>query len=196
MLASGMTVWISRAIRSGGRLLTSPSARANALHEWSRQLGGEPALLAAPIRSVLVLCHGNICRSPLAAALLLRRRPDLDVASAGLSAGDGAQADPLAIRVANDLGVDLTGHRSRPVTPGLVAGADLVLVMEASHARALRSYAPDAAPRTRLLGDFLDTGPFRIPDPWGLPREVFAATFARIDDAVGRLAARLDAPAR
>ncbi len=196
MLASGMTVWISRTIRSGGRLLTSPAARANVLHEWRRRLGGEPALPAAPIRSVLVLCHGNICRSPLAAALLLRSRPDLAVVSAGLAAGDGAPADPLAVRAASGLGVDLTGHRSRPVTPGLVAGADLVLVMEATHARALRAYAPEAAPRTRLLGDFLEAGPFRIPDPWGLPHEVFAATFARIDAAVSRLAARLDAPAR
>lgn len=176
--------------------MTSQAARANAIHEWRRRLSGEPALPPPPIRSVLVLCHGNICRSPLAAALLLRRRPDLTVGSAGLAAGEGAPADPLAIRAALDWSIDLSAHRSRPISAPLVAEADLVLVMEASQALTMRAYGPEAVKKTRLLGDFLRRGPFRILDPWGLSYPVFRATFARIDAAVSGLAERLDASPR
>jgi protein-tyrosine phosphatase len=140
-----------------------------------------------------VLCHGNICRSPFAEALILRRRPDLVVSSAGLAAGEGAPADPAALRVAKEFGVDLSGHRSRAIDPASLAAADLVLVMEASQALALRERSPAAAQRTRLLGDFLHARPFHIADPWGHPEEVFASTFARIASAVQRLGARLEA---
>jgi protein-tyrosine phosphatase len=190
-----MTVWVPRTIRSAGRLLRSRDARRNALHEWQRQLAGVPVIPAAGVRSVLVLCHGNICRSPFAQAWLVRRRPDLAVASAGLAAGEGAPADPAASRVALGFGVDLSGHRSRPVDRAALARADLVLVMEAAHAAAVRERAPEAAARTFVLGDFLDTRPFGIADPWGQLDPIFASTFERIADAAERLALLLgDAP--
>ncbi len=191
-----MTVWIPRTLRSARRLVRSPAARANALHEWQRLLTGEPALPGPPIRSILVLCHGNICRSPFAEALILRRQPDLVVSSAGLEAGAGAPAEPAALRVAREFGVDLSAHRSRALDPAALAAADLVLVMEAAQGVALRTHGPAVAGRTRLLGDFLDARPFHIADPWGHAEAVFVSTFARIASAVERLGERLEAATR
>ncbi len=188
-----MTVFVPHKIRSVGRFVRSKAARRNAFHEWQRQLGGEPALPAAPIRSVLILCHGNICRSPFAEACMERRLPALEVSSGGLAAGEGAAADATAMAVAKQFGVDLARHRSHLLVASDLATADLVLVMEAHHAAEVAARTPDVARRTYVLGDFLASRPFGIPDPWGEPEAVSAAAFARIEGAVDRLAARIEA---
>jgi protein-tyrosine phosphatase len=178
-------------MRSAGRLVLHPEARADALHEWRRRRRGEPRLEAGTIRRVLVLCHGNICRSPFAAQLLAARLPRLDVRSAGLAAVEGRPAEPAARQVAAVFGVDLGAHAARPLDAGQVDWADLILGMEGHHAAAVRRAWPSAGPKTHLLGDFLAAPPFRIEDPWGLDDAVFRATFERIADAVERLALRL-----
>jgi protein-tyrosine phosphatase len=186
-----MTVRIPAPIRSAGRLVLSRDARRNLLHEWRRGRSGEPPLPAAPVRSVLVLCHGNICRSPFAEALLARLRPDLEIRSAGLAAAEDGPADATAARVAKGFGVDLSHHRSRPAAPALLRAADIVLVMEAPQAAAVGERAPDVAARTFLLGDFLAHGPFRLLDPYGKPDAVFEAVFVRVSAAAERLAERI-----
>lgn len=189
-----MTVFVPRRIRSAARLLRSAHARRNAAHEWRRRIGGEPPL-PSPVRRVLVLCHGNICRSPYARVLLARLRPELEVVSAGLAAGRDAGADPTARQVAARRGVDLAAHRSRPLDGLDLAAFDLVLVMEAAQAAAVVAHTPAAAARVRVLGDYLPAPPFGIDDPWGQPEPVFEETFARIALAVERLAKRLDGEA-
>ena len=182
-------------LRHAARLLRSHDARVDALHEWRRQRAGEPPLPSPPVRSVLFLCHGNICRSPFAAALLTGRRPDLAVRSAGLAAGTDAPADPTAAKVAGEYGVALDAHRSRPVDAAELATTDLVFVMQAHQAERTRALAgdPRAAARIYLLGDFLDSPPFGLLDPWGLPEPVFRQVFGRIEGAVSRVAALLPA---
>jgi protein-tyrosine phosphatase len=182
---------ISRTIIQTGRLLRSRNARLALVHDWRRQLAGEPALPERRIGCVLVLCHGNICRSPFAAAYLAERSPDLEVRSSGLAAGEAAPADPTAVRVAARYGHDLSQHRSRPLGPEDLELPDLVLVMEASQAAAFRGHAPALAERVHLLGDFLATRPFGIPDPWGCSEAVFDRTFAQIAAALDRLMQRL-----
>src|SRR5262245_59034382 len=109
------------------RRLRSSHGRQDLAHEWRRRFAGEPALPPPPISRVLVICSGNICRSPFAAAALAQRVPGLEVRSSGLAAGDAAPADPTAVRVAASLGFDLTQHRSRPLSPADLAEPDLVL---------------------------------------------------------------------
>ena len=143
------------------------------------------------VRDLLVVCHGNICRSPFAAALLEARlrSTGITVHSAGFL-GQGRPAPPHAVTAARARGVDLEAHRSRLVVPSLLRAADLIIVMEEAH-RATLQYdfgVPDE--RILFLGDF-DPGPpdlRGITDPWDRPLEVFETVYARIERCVSRLA--------
>lgn len=185
-----MSGLVARA-RRVARVAVRAQARRNALHEWQRARAGEPPLPAGPLRNVLVVCQGNICRSPFAAALLSARRPDLAVRSAGLAAGEGAPAEAGARRVARSFEIDLDPHAARALASADVEWADLILGMEAQHIATLRKRFPAAAPRSRVLGDFLSGPPYTIADPWGRNDAFFAETFRRIGAAVDRLGDRL-----
>lgn len=188
-----MTPSMSRLGRRLGALVRLPEERENALHEWRRRLRGEPGLPPGPVGRVLVICLGNICRSPFAEGLLASRNPALAVRSAGFIAGARDSADPAALRVAARFGVDLAPHETRRLAAEDVDWADLILAMEGHHAGRLTRLYPHGGPKTRLLGDFLPSPPFTIRDPWGLGEDVFVATFQRIEAAVARVSARLAA---
>jgi protein-tyrosine phosphatase len=100
------------------------------------------------------------------------------VASAGLSALVGRPADPTAVALMAERGIDLSAHRARQLTPSLVDGADLVLVMEQRQIAAVEAIAPEARGRVHLLGRF---GGFDVPDPYREPREAFEAALALIE---------------
>jgi protein-tyrosine phosphatase len=176
-------------LRTLARFARSASARHDARHELRRRLRGEPSLPEGPLHRVLVLCHGNICRSPFAAALLSTRLPTCEVRSAGLHAGEGNPADPLAVKCADRLGVSLAGHRSARVDSEMLAWADLILVMQGAHAAAIE---PPRRSRVRLLGDYLPAPPFLLQDPWGQEERVFDQVFERLSIAVENLAVRIE----
>jgi len=181
-----------RWLRSLARLALSAPAREDARHELRRRLRGEPRLPEGPLHRLLVLCHGNICRSPFAAALLATRLPTVEVRSAGLEAGEGDPADPTAVRCAGRMGVSMTGHRSLRVRTEVLAWADLILVMQGSHTAAIEHEWPQFRSRVRLLGDYLPAPPYLLPDPWGEEEPVFDRVFARLVRAVENLALRIE----
>jgi protein-tyrosine phosphatase len=115
------------------------------------------------MKSVLVLCEGNICRSPMAQVLLADALPGVDVRSAGLGALVGRPADEAAQRLVRELGLDLTDHRATQVTDDMCAQAELVLVMEASQRQRLEAYYPQVSGKVFRLGHFVDQD---IPDPY------------------------------
>lgn len=176
------------------RVLRSHDERRDLAWEWRRRITGEPEL-PAPIGRVLVVCYGNICRSPFAERLLARACPGLEVRSAGFAAGGGDPAEPQAIEVAAEFGIDLSDHVARRFDRAEADWADLILGMTGRHHGMVVDRWPDRAERVRLLGDALDSPPYGLEDPWGQPAEVFRAVYRRIERATERLVARIE-PAR
>lgn len=140
--------------------------------------------LAAPSRRILVVCLGNHCRSPFAAAVLTHLGgPTPRVQSAGLHPKwVGKPAHPAMIAAANNLGYDLTEHRGTLVNDDLMRWADVILGMDRSNLTALHRLA-DAITRPKLA---LYLGDQDVPDPWGKPDEVFATCARIIHDGAPR----------
>jgi protein-tyrosine phosphatase len=174
-------------LRELAALLRHRHLREDWSYERARARGVRPALPPGPIRRVVVICHGNICRSPFAGLLLAREREDLEVRSAGLAARAGKPAEPGARRAVRRYDLDLEEHGARPFEREDVDWADLILGMQGRHAREVARRWPDAAGKTLLLGDFLSSPPYAIADPWGEPDAVFDATFDQIARSVSAL---------
>jgi L-threonylcarbamoyladenylate synthase len=132
--------------------------------------------------TILFVCTGNTCRSPMAQVLcqkLLAERLGCTIAelpergflvlSAGLAAMMGAQASPEAVETARECGADLSGHTSQPLTADLLGRADYLFAMTTGHLRALLPFVAQEAPQPRLLArDGTD-----VPDPIGREPEVY-----------------------
>lgn len=141
-------------------------------------------------RSMVVVCHGNICRSPYLEGLLRQTLPDIEIRSAGF-VGPGRVVPEHSAYIAKRRGIDLRAHRSRLLTPKILRSADLVIVMDARQASNVERLG-FPADRIVIAGD-LDPipGPRTIFDPWSQPIEAFAASFARLDRCAAALTALL-----
>ncbi|MCV2395864.1 low molecular weight phosphatase family protein [Actinotalea sp. M2MS4P-6] len=104
-----------------------------------------------PAPRVLVVCTGNICRSPLAATLLGAILTDTSVGSAGTHAVVGAPIDPTMVEVAGRHGTALPRHAAIQLSPAMVRAADLVLAMTRGHRSAIVAAEPAALRRTLTL---------------------------------------------
>ncbi|BDP31595.1 TPA: low molecular weight phosphotyrosine protein phosphatase [Vibrio vulnificus] len=142
---------------------------------------------------ILVVCVGNICRSPTGERVLQKLLPNKTVASAGIAAEKsrliGKPADAMAIEVAKENGVDVENHQSQQLTPALCSQYDLILVMEKGHMEALTQIAPEARGKTMLFGQWI--GQQEIPDPYRQSKEAFVHAYQLIDKAAQAWAKKL-----
>ncbi len=153
-----------------------------------------------PVQDILVICSGNICRSPFAEGylrLLLgqRKRQDVRVQSAGTLGIVGSRASSDSMALAREAGFDLSEHRSRAVTFDAVDEAGIILVMERAHRRELARLFPDETERVHLLSEFHPSvsDPARAPDifdPIGLPVEDYRRCFALVRVCIDALVDR------
>ncbi|HEX4777894.1 MAG TPA: protein-tyrosine-phosphatase [Acidimicrobiia bacterium] len=196
-----------------GQLATTAGACA----PWWRAGPHGRFLLHSRAIDVLVICTGNICRSPMGEALLRHHLETRGVAarvhSAGTMRWNGPATDE-AVDALRDYGLDLSPHRSRSLTPGLVDATDLVLGMTRTHVDFVTTRCPDAAGKTFMVRELARLGRVVGPRAAGEPVAAWLARVAtlrepgrpvghpqdEIDDPVGepvevyrRTAALLDA---
>lgn len=132
---------------------------------------------------ILVVCVGNICRSPTGERLLQQKLPNKIIASAGLaterSGLTNKPADKMASQTAQKHGLSLDGHQAQQLSKALCHEYDLILVMEKGHLEAIHQISPETRGKTMLFGQWL--GAKDIPDPFKKSQEVFDYTYDLIE---------------
>jgi protein-tyrosine phosphatase len=154
---------------------------------------------AKPIKSILFVCLGNICRSPLAEgvfrAVLAERGLGRDILldSAATSGWEvGSAPDPRSMAIAVHHGIDISAQRARRITPQDFHRFDLILGMDRSNVRDLKALAPAVIrDRVHLFLDFAEGKPRDVPDPYYDGEDAFAEVYRMIREASEALATRL-----
>ncbi len=145
------------------------------------------------MKTVLFVCTGNICRSPMAEGLFrhaTKGRNDFRVLSAGVGAVDGLPPSEYAVRALRELGIDISKQRSRMLTAELVNQADYIFGMTHSHVDAITLLYPQAAEKTFLLREFdetLDSYENDISDPIGGSYEIYLNCRDQIEQGIASM---------
>jgi len=142
---------------------------------------------------ILLVCTGNVCRSPMAAGIARRRlarrfgcephellRHGIEITSAGTGAVSGCPASENATRVMAERGIDITDHHSQPLTVDLLLASDYIWVMTKGHLETAVHLAPEATSRIALV----DAGGREVPDPIGGDVEVYRECADRLEEAL------------
>lgn len=147
------------------------------------------------IESILILCHGNLCRSPIGAALLrseLAKRASADalkVFSAGTDAIEGREAARATIEFMRSKGFDLSGHQTTALTEGMARSASLIIVMNPAQREQVRQMIPDRAERIFLARDFnAEQGDRSVVDPYPGDVELFEEVFGQLSEMAENIA--------
>ena len=132
---------------------------------------------------ILVVCYGNICRSPAAEYMLKAALEDkCTVDSAGVGALVDQGVEPTVAGLLEQRGIDASAHSAKQVTRTMLSQFDLVLVMEQAHIESITRIAPEARGKTKLLGSWI--GNKEIPDPYKKSHEIYVLADNMIHDAI------------
>lgn len=144
------------------------------------------------IKMVLFVCTGNTCRSPIAEGLFniyaKEKKLNISADSAGIFA-DGSPVSENSVQVLSELGIDISGKKSKQVTKDMVENSDLILTMTASHKAALIS-AFGSEEKIHTLAEFADFGG-DVPDPYGGNTEEYRVCRDIINELVVKAADKL-----
>jgi low molecular weight protein-tyrosine phosphatase len=141
------------------------------------------------IQRVLVVCIGNICRSPMAEGLLRHTVPGLQIGSAGVSALVGYPADPIAVQIMADAGIDISAHRARMLSDTIARDADLILVMDDMQKQHIAMQYPYTRGKVYRLAE---AAGLDIPDPYRQTAEMFQTVFSMVQSGVAEWTKRID----
>lgn len=133
------------------------------------------------IKHILVVCIGNICRSPMAEYFLQQQYPQLQIKSAGIAGLVGHAADEKASLCMQRLGIDISPHVARKLNYDMIKWADLVLVMSQNQQKHLEQTWPFAKGKTFRLGHWQAKN---IADPYQHEQSVFDETCQLIQNCV------------
>ncbi len=152
-------------------------------------------------KKILLVCTGNSCRSVMAVGLLkvmLEGKGDYKIMTAGTTAIKGMRPTAEAIQVMSEQDIDVSNHRSSPLSNEMIREADLILVMEQAHKENILSRLPSAQDKVHLLTEFgrqqLEDKLVKpdIPDPIGKPLEFYRKVFDIIRESVARTIKKLE----
>ena len=147
------------------------------------------------VQSVLFVCHGNICRSPLAEAyfrsLVEKEGRRITVRSAGLETTPGKPADDRAKAVALEHRLSLDAHATTQVHRELLDQSDLIVVMEIAQKDRVQRLCPRSKGKVMLLGRFDSGGSLEVADPYSGDSDDFLSCFQQVSRCCDNLAARL-----
>jgi len=137
---------------------------------------------------ILIVCTANICRSPVADAVLrdrleMQEYENFTVSSAGTWATTGQRASAFGVEIMAEQGLDIAGHRSQVVDKALLSQADLVLCMESGHAEALRAEFPLHADKIHMMTEMLHMR-YSLSDPSRGPRENYERMVDELTDLI------------
>lgn len=148
------------------------------------------------MKRILIVCTGNTCRSPMAAALLQRAleasgTASIAVESAGTGAWEGAPASEGSYLVSLEHGLDLSAHRAQLLSRAAVEGADLILTMSRTHLARVRELGAGA--RAHLLAEYAGRmgRDAEITDPFGGDLVEYRATFRALAGMMPAIAMRV-----
>jgi protein-tyrosine phosphatase len=135
------------------------------------------------IDSILFVCEGNICRSPMAQGLLAKQLPGISVISAGLGALVGRSPDPVAIALMAEREIDIAGHTAVGLNLQHMRWARLVLTMTAAQCRRIEAVYPFSKGKVYRIAEYEGID---VVDPYRKDRAVFETTLAQIEQGLER----------